>query len=215
MCKDCAENSSYTYSRCNPLVSSQCVSYQGDTKECISDTNFKICKGEIMSNVQEAIFDKICSLSGQVDVSQVVIPACLIEAWDKQDLTILNLFNLALEQECLLKAQIDTLTAELDYNNPIIKGLNFCCCSVDCNTSTAEIRLSDALTQIIECVCNAKAQAEQALSLANSAQDSVNALQTQIDALEAFKTTQTSLNIDLQLRLLAVENKTACLPDCP
>lgn len=200
-CKDCSEINSTSYTRCNPPISSNCTFYQGTTLECSSDSDFTICKGTNFTDLQEQIFNKICQLSGSLDVNSVVIPNCpfLQDAWDDNDFTILNLFNMSLQLECDLKAQIDSLDAKLDTNNPIITGLNFCCCSVDCNTDTAEIRLSDALKQIIECVCTAKAIADAANINANRAFDQgvvtfnaifdpVNGLNKQIADLTTFKT---------------------------
>lgn len=171
-----------------------------------------------MSSVQTEIFEKICSLSNSVDVSQVVIPNCpfVKDAWDDNDLTILNLFNIALQLECDLKTQIDEVASQLDRNNPIISGLNLCCCSVDCNTNTAEIRLSDALTTIIECVCAAKAKAEEALETANSANASIGSLQSQITSLQTNVTSLLATRVDTLLRLACIETRldNASIPGC-
>lgn len=214
-CLNCSENSPTTYNRCQPQVSSNCVSYQGGNLECGNDTTFHICKGESMSDVQIAIFEKICSLSGDVDVTQVTIPACLIPAWDENDFTILNLFNLALEASCNIQAQVTELSGALDRNNPIISGLNFCCCSVDCNTSTAEIRLSDALTQIIECVCKARAEASVAKQTADDALYLTGSLQTQVTALQTNVNSLLTSRINILVDIAAIKTKTDCLPVCP
>src|SRR5687768_3799988 len=97
-CKDCSETSSLTYSRCGNTVTTNCVLYTGDTLECSSDEDFKICKNENMTSIQESIFEKVCALSGSLDVQNVVIPDCAFiqDAWDDNDLTVLNLFNLVL-----------------------------------------------------------------------------------------------------------------------
>ena len=69
-CPGC-DNSSTTYSRCNPPVSTNCVFYQGPTKICENDTSFSICKGDVLSNVQEILFEGICDLKAAINVSDI------------------------------------------------------------------------------------------------------------------------------------------------
>lgn len=219
-CKNCSDNSSSTYTRCPEVVSTNCVFYKGDEKTCPSDVDFFICKGANLTQIQSDIFDKICQLSGSFDVNNVVIPNCpfLQDAWDDQDFTILNLFNMSLQLECELKAQIDALDAKLDTNNPIVSGLDFCCCSVDCNTGTAEIRLTDALKQIIECLCIAKAEAKAAYDLAASYSSTISQLQVDVGNLKDFNTAQVIINQGIATRLCKIEkyfiNEGISLPTC-
>ena len=69
-CPGC-DNSSTTYTRCNPPVSTNCVFYQGETLTCQYDTSFQICKGHNLNDVQETIFRKICDITNEINVSSL------------------------------------------------------------------------------------------------------------------------------------------------
>lgn len=202
-CKNCNSNSTYT--RCNPQVSSDCVTYQGEAKTCPSDDNFSICKGENMSQVQSDIFNKICELSGTTDISSITIPSCLIDAWNNQDLTILNLFSLTLNNACELQTQI---TNNLEAQNNLDPLVSIClsCCSPDgdCN-STAKVQLSIALEKIIQCICDAKAQINTLINQVNILESSYNGLQEQLTVLTTFNTQQVILNLQLQQAIAGIK----------
>jgi outer membrane murein-binding lipoprotein Lpp len=213
-CKSCSDNSSTTYSRCNPPISSNCLFYQGESLTCSNDDSFTICRGDSFTNIQAEIFGKICEIIGDIDVSEVVIPVCLQEAWDKNDLTILNLFNLSLSSLCSQKAEIDQLKTDLDTVNPIV-DVNLCCCADSCDT-TAVIRLSDALTKIVECVCAARAEAKAAQDTADAANNLVNVLNTKITNLETANCNLIRQQTYINCRLANIESKldTAGISDC-
>jgi hypothetical protein len=158
-CPSCSENSSTTYSRCNPPVSTNCVFYQGKDLTCPHDESFAICKRQNMSAVQEEIFNRICQLIGDTDVTEVNIPDCLKDAWDNDDLTILNLFNFILDQQCVLKNSIDAVGTEGLTVDSLITIYNPCPTNCQCeDIPTVTIKLKDALNDMITCLCNARAQ---------------------------------------------------------
>jgi len=206
-CTDCSENSSLTYSRCNPPISTNCTFYQGNNLSCSSDENFTICKGQNMSSVQTEIFERICKLIGDTNVSEVVIPACLIDAWNQSDYTILNLFNLALSNQCALDAQIVELGSTLNNLNPLV-NVELCCCDT-CNATTPpyQLRLSEALQKIVECVCSAKSEAATALAAAQNAQNTANILQTQVTSLQLSVASLVTANTQTQIRLACIETR--------
>lgn len=210
-CENCADSSSTSYSRCNPPISSDCVMYQGANLECASDETFSICKGQKLSAIQEVLFNKICSLSGQDDITTIEFPCSLQEAWEEQDPTLLNLLSYFTQIACDHQASIATLTDSVENINPAVE-VCLECCEDDCGT--VKILLSDALNKIISCLCAAKAQITALQTQVDVIQTAYNGLQTQLTALETFQTTQLALNVSLQLRLASIESKTDCLPEC-
>lgn len=210
-CINCSDSSSTTYSRCNPTVSSNCVLYQGTTLTCPSDNTFTVCKGDVMSEVQETLFNKICQLNGNIDVKEIRFPCSLQDAWNLQDKTILNLLSYLAELSCTQKTAIESLGAQIQNINPVV-DICLQCCGDECGST--ELLLSDALNKIVECLCATKTQVASLQLEVNLISAGYNGLQSQLDLLKTFQTAQLALNIDLQTRLLAAEAKIACLPDC-
>ena len=202
-CPSCSENSSTTYSRCNPPVSTNCVFYQGKDLTCPHDESFAICKRQNMSAVQEEIFNRICQLIGDTDVTEVNIPDCLKDAWDNDDLTILNLFNFILDQQCVLKNSIDAVGTEGLTVDSLITIYNPCPTNCQCeDIPTVTIKLKDALNDMITCLCNARAQIkdlETNLEILN--QDFTtykNMLQPKLNTLDSILLNQTSIALAIK-----------------
>ena len=202
-CPSCSENSSTTYSRCNPPVSTNCVFYQGENLTCPHDESFAICKGQNMSAVQEEIFNRICQLIGDTDVTEVKIPDCLKDAWDNDDLTILNLFNFILDQQCVLKNSIDAVGTEGLTVDSLITIYNPCPTNCQCeDIPTVTIKLKDALNDMITCLCNARAEIKDLqnnLEILN--QDFTtykNMLQPKLDTLDSILLNQTSIALAIK-----------------
>ena len=202
-CPSCSENSSTTYSRCNPPVSTNCVFYQGENLTCPHDESFAICKGQNMSAVQEEIFNRICQLIGDTDVTEVKIPDCLKDAWDNDDLTILNLFNFILDQQCVLKNSIDAVGTEGLTLDSLITIYNPCPTNCQCeDIPTVTIKLKDALNDMITCLCNARAEIKDLqnnLEILN--QDFTtykNMLQPKLDTLDSILLNQTSIALAIK-----------------
>lgn len=216
-CKNCSENSSTTYSRCPQVTSTNCVFYQGKDLTCPHDESFAICKGQNMSAVQEEIFNRICQLIGDTDVTEVKIPDCLKDAWDNDDLTILNLFNFILDQQCVLKNSIDAVGTEWLTVDSLITIYNPCPTNCQCeDIPTVTIKLKDALNDMITCLCNARAEIKDLqnnLEILN--QDFTtykNMLQPKLDTLDSVLLNQT--NIAIQLNCINTKlinlNQTPC-----
>ena len=213
-CPGC-DNSSTTYSRCNPPVSTNCVFYQGESKVCSNDTTFTICKGDNLSNVQLDIFDKVCKLSGAIDVTKIQLPLCAKEGWETNDPTILNLLKYILDLQCQQK----TLLEEVDsyVNNKTIVGsqktidpfVKVClaCCTPGCTTDTPVVLLlSKALAAIVSCVCTAKTTAENALTIAQDAfYQSDTVLKTQVLEQQLLINSLVIQNVTMQTSLCKLE----------
>lgn len=117
MCVDCTGED---FIRCKPLVSTECVIYKGKNIPCLN-----VCKGEKLSSVEVKILDKICELVGDVDMSSVVLPTCLVTAWGTKDKSVFNFIQFVLDQFCLLNStEIIEPQIDIDYmclsNNPCI-----------------------------------------------------------------------------------------------
>jgi hypothetical protein len=180
-CPGC-DNSSTTYSRCNPPVSTNCVFYQGPTKICENDTSFSICKGDVLSNVQEILFEGICDLKELINVSDIQFVCS--GSWKNKTSDQKTLHKL-LEDITQLDCEYNTIVDDLNllvqgqtstvYNNipvidPFVEVCLGCCVtpSVACNTPSV-LHLSDALNKIASCICNLKARVEAAETKANTA----------------------------------------------
>ena len=213
-CPGC-DNSSTTYTRCNPPISTNCVFYQGESKVCPSDSTFTICKGDNLSNVQLDIFDKVCKLSGAIDVTKIQLPLCAKEGWETNDPTILNLLKYILDLQCQQK----TLLEEVDsyVNNKTIVGsqktidpfVKVClaCCAPGCTTDTPVVLLlSEALAAIVSCVCTAKTTAENALTIAQDAfYQSDTVLKTQVLEQQLLINSLVIQNVTMQTSLCKLE----------
>lgn len=176
-CPGC-DNSSTTYSRCNPPVSSNCTFYQGESLTCDSDATFKVCKGDSLTDVQRTIFEKVCELAGNLNIESIEFPCSLQDAWEDQDPTILNLLQYVVNIQCEQKSLIESIQTQLPEINPQVEVCLSCCGD---NCGSTKLLLSEALAKIIECLCdtktkaeNALAQAEQAISTANAVLDKYN-----------------------------------------
>lgn len=173
-CPGC-DTSSTTYTRCNPPISTNCVFYQGQTLNCPSDSTFTVCKGENMSDVQKIIFDKICALSGKIDVTSIQFPCSLQTAWASQDKTILNLLEYMIDIQCQQNTAISTINSQLPTLDPIVSVCLKCCDDSACGTT--QLLLSEALNKIVECLCKTITKAEDALKMADTAlSQSTNAI---------------------------------------
>lgn len=202
-CPGC-DNSSTTYSRCNPPLSSNCTFYQGDSLTCPSDATFRVCKGDNLTVIQEAIFDKVCKLSGAIDVKTIDLPLCVKEAWDQNNGTILNLLEYMLDIQCEQQQFINSL--DLQNINPFVK-VCLACCTPGCTTDTPVVLLlSEALDKIVTCLCVAKTTADLALKTAQDAfYQSDTVLKTQIDQQQIIINSLVNQNIITQTSLCKIE----------
>lgn len=219
-CPGC-DTSSTTYTRCNPPISTNCVFYQGQTLNCPNDSTFTVCKGENMSDVQKTIFDKICTLSGDIDVTQINLPLCVQEGWRTNDPTILGLLTYMLNVQCEQSQLLTTLdqhvNARVEVNgiktiDPYVEVCLACCGDSSCSGTTT-VLLSQALESIITCLCNARTEAANALAQATIARETVNLLNgiifNPITGLEATNVRLTTLSVtvaNLNTRVTALEN---------
>lgn len=163
-------NSNSTFSRCSSTLSSECVIYQGNPVQCLS-----ICTGDTITQVEQAILDQLCVLTGLIDLNDLIIPACLISAFSTKDKNLFNSIQILLDSVCQNTTDIDTLEANLDTLDPLV-DVDFRCCSNNPCVTTGVVRLSVALENILSCLCT---QADLVASL----QAQLASYQTQINSL--------------------------------
>ena len=212
-CPGC-DNSSTTYSRCNPPVSTNCVFYQGDSKVCGNDDAFTICKGDNLSSVQMDIFNKICTLIGDIDITAIQIPGCFYDSWNAQnpkesDKTLLNLLSYMLDIECQQKTVLDQVHSSLQTLDPQVQICLSCCTPEGSCSTTATLLLSQALQKIVDCICLVKAEANAAQNAANAAMTKAdlvyNAVFNPTSGLSALFTDYTKFRLNTQCRVANLE----------
>lgn len=207
------ETANYLYTRCPEVVSTNCVTYQGADIPCLG-----ICKGSNLSVVEMAIANRLCELSDLTDATIITVPACIIAAWNagQEDKTILNLLQFALDQICVLQAEITVLQTPVE---PKVT-LDYACCSTNSCVTTGKVTLSVALQNIITCICGLKSEVSTLESTVQSLQSEVIILNAQINdptngigALQNQLTTQQLTINNLQkdiICILSVVDTSSC-----
>lgn len=207
------ETANYLYTRCPEVVSTNCITYQGADIPCLG-----ICKGSNLSVVEMAIANRLCELSDLTDATTITVPECIIAAWNagQKDKTILNLLQLALDQICVLKAEITVLQTPVE---PKVT-LDYACCSTNSCVTTGKVTLSVALQNIITCICGLKSEVSTLESTVQSLQSEVIILNAQINdptngigALQNQLTTQQLTINNLQkdiICILSVVDTSSC-----
>ena len=184
------ETANYLYTRCPEVVSTNCITYQGESIDCLG-----VCKGMTLTKLEDIVVNKICNLATLTDATTITVPACIIAAWNagQEDKTILNLLQFALDQICVLQAEITVLQTPVE---PKVT-LDYACCSTNSCVTTGKVTLSVALQNIINCICglntkiesfqtsigDANIKAGNAIDIAQDALDTITAQQNAITAL--------------------------------
>lgn len=198
------ETANYLYTRCPEVVSTNCVTYQGADIPCLG-----ICKGSNLSVVEMAIANRLCELSDLTDATTITVPACIIAAWNagQEDKTILNLLQFALDQICVLQAEITVLQTPVE---PKVT-LDYACCSTNSCVTTGKVTLSVALQNIINCICEIKSEVSTLKSTVKSLQKEVIVLNAQINdptnGIGALKNQLATQQIDIS----TLQSTVACI----
>jgi hypothetical protein len=168
----------------------------------------------IPSDVQITIFNKLCEVLGDIDVSHIEIPSCLTQAWDSSDLNIFNLFTLLLQEHCTLQTEIDNINTSLTDLNPQVSVCLSCCEESGC-VSSAKIYLSEALNKIVACICGLKATVGQLESDLGNLKSSYNTLVTQVGVLQSSVDSLVSAQPNVLTRLNCIETRIDNTPEVP
>ena len=198
------ETANYLYTRCPEVVSTNCVTYQGADIPCLG-----ICKGSNLSVVEMAIANRLCELSDLTDATIITVPACIIAAWNagQEDKTILNLLQFALDQICVLQAEITVLQTPVE---PKVT-LDYACCSTNSCVTTGKVTLSVALQNIINCICEVKSEITDLKNTVNTLKSEILVLEDQINnPLNGIGALQTQL-VTQQISIATLQSTVACI----
>ena len=198
------ETANYLYTRCPEVVSTNCITYQGADIPCLG-----ICKGSNLSVVEMAIANRLCELSDLTNATSITVPACIIAAWNagQEDKTILNLLQFALDQICVLQAEITVLQTPVE---PKVT-LDYACCSTNSCVTTGKVTLSVALKNIINCICEIKSEITDLKNTINTLKSEILVLEDQINnPLNGIGALQTQL-VTQQISIATLQSTVACI----
>ena len=198
-------SSSYTYDVCQPFVSSQCVSWQGPPIPCLN-----ICTGQSLTQTQTAIANSICTLLGDVDMSTITIPQCLVTLWGTQSPSILNLFGLLLQEACIQNTTLSSLQSQITNIDPLVT-VDYQCCATNPCVTTGTVTLSVALQNIINCLCTLNSQVASFNNDIANLTSITNNLNQQLGIINNFINTQTTLNSTLSASIQALQTADDCI----
>lgn len=192
------ETANYLYTRCPEVVSTNCITYQGKSIDCLG-----ICKGMTLTKLEDIVVNKICDLATLTNMSVIDFThKCpwIATAWNNAhpgnhpnvDNTILNILNFILDELCILNTKVDGLDKPLTVEFP----LNYSCCGIPCGGETV-FNIPTHLKKIIDCICilntkiesfqtsigDANIKAGNAIDIAQDALDTITAQQNAITAL--------------------------------
>lgn len=188
-----------------PPTTTNCVSWQGPNIPCLGITT-----GCSLTPIMQTFATNICNLVGDVDMSTIVIPDCLTQAWATQNLTILNLMNLLLQEACTLQGEINTINTTLTNFNPTIT-VDFSCCSSNPCVITGTVTLSQALENIIICICGIVSTNTELSNAINTLQTSQQSLTTQVATQQTQITTINTNYTALYTLVTALQSQVNCL----
>lgn len=151
------ETANYLYTRCPEVVSTNCITYQGESIDCLG-----ICKGMTLTKLEDIVVNKICDLATLTNMSVIDFThKCpwIATAWNNAhpgnhpnvDNTILNILNFILDELCILNTKVDGLPTTTEVEFP----LNYSCCGGVCDTPT-NVNIPTHLQNIIDCICDFK-----------------------------------------------------------
>lgn len=197
-------NSNYWYNYEPVIGTTNQVIWKGGDIPCLD-----VCDGSRLTTLQAAIIDKLCTLLASADVSGITLPDCFIIAWGTQDKTILNFLNFILQTACEQQKLIDELENEIQNVNPLVT-IDYKCCSDNPCVTTGTVTLSEALQNIINCMCTLKEELDDAQTGILAAQAVAQ------EALTEAQATQNQLNITNQtlLALSTRMNNVECKINC-
>lgn len=197
--------SSYTYDRCQPQLSSECVVWVGNPIPCLN-----ICTGQSLTQTQTAIANSICTLLGDVDMSTITIPQCLVTLWGTQSPSILNLFSLLLQEACIQNTTLSSLQSQITNINPLVT-VDYQCCATNPCVTTGTVTLNVALQNIINCLCDLNSQVANFNNEINTLTTGLNSLNAQVATINQFINTQTTLNSTLSSSIQALQTRATCI----
>ncbi len=145
-----SDKASYYYDSSPIKATTNEVLWVGGDIPCLD-----VCNKSRLTTVQLAIIDKLCLLTSNTDLTNVVIPECLKTAFNSGDKVLLDFIQILLDNACLQNTQITDITTSLETLNPLVT-VDYKCCSDNPCITTGTVTLSVALENIIICMCDLK-----------------------------------------------------------
>lgn len=133
--------------RCPTPTTTDCVEWVAGDFTCLD-----ICNGDLLTEAQFNIATKLCELVNTTDLSSVVIPNCLVEAWATNDPTILNFIQFLLDKHCEQQTQIDNINTDIFTLETEFEVKYPDCCVSECQPSFT-LTLQKHFEKVLECLC--------------------------------------------------------------
>ena len=206
------ETANYLYTRCPEVVSTNCITYQGESIDCLG-----ICKGMTLTKLEDIVVNKICNLATLTDMSVIDFThKCpwIATAWNNAhpgnhpnvDNTILNILNFVLDELCVLNTKVDGLDKPLTVEFP----LNYSCCGIPCGGETV-FNMPTHLQNIINCICGVKSEITDLKNTINTLKNEILVLEDQINnplnGIGALKNQLATQQIDIS----TLQSTVACI----
>lgn len=87
---------------CADVMSNQCIEWHGGPVPCLG-----ICDGDMLSEAEKTIADKVCALVSDLDMSKIDISCVLDRVVTSEDKVIKTLVQILFDNDCKLKDLID------------------------------------------------------------------------------------------------------------
>ena len=206
------ETANYLYTRCPEVVSTNCITYQGESIDCLG-----ICKGMTLTKLEDIVVNKICDLATLTNMSVIDFThKCpwIATAWNNAhpgnhpnvDNTILNILNFILDELCILNTKVDNLPNPLS----ISFSLNYKCCGGVCDIPTT-VNIPTHLRNIITCICEVKSEITDLKNTINTLKSEILVLEDQINnPLNGIGALQTQL-VTQQISIATLQSTVACI----
>lgn len=169
-------------------VTSSEILWVGGDIDCLG-----ICNGVRLTELELAIANKVCELQDSIDGSTLVLPECLVVAWQTRNKTVLEFIKFLLDSYCTQQEINTQLQNELTNVNPQIT-LTYCCCNEQdgCNTNVT-LTLSAHLQKILNCLCEQSSRIDELENIIGNA-SLLPPNTSVIDLLLQVKATATTAN---------------------
>ena len=208
------ETANYLFTRCPEVVSTNCITYQGESIDCLG-----ICKGMTLTKLEDIVVNKICDLATLTNMSVIDLTengTCkwISDAWaaahpfpnGEVDKTILNILSFILDELCVLNTKVDGLDKPLTVEFP----LNYSCCGIPCGGETV-FNMPTHLQNIINCICEVKSEITDLKNTINTLKNEILVLEDQINnplnGIGALKKQLATQQIDIS----TLQSTVACI----
>ena len=179
-----AESNSYSYkTNYTPYKhTTDEILWNGGDVPCLG-----ICNNITLTQLETDIANKVCELIAATDAQDLILPDCLVVAWQTKDKTILEFIKFLLDEYCVQQVVNSNLQDAINNVNPQIT-LQYCCCNEDsgCGTNVT-LTLSDHLQKIIICLCEQVSRIDSLQSSLNDLNSQLNSPGGLVDQLNAVK----------------------------